>query len=74
MTADKSMQFFYEIYEAMPRQGPGDRASTERALSLLPPVTNQHRVLDIGCGTGAQTLDLARATARRKNKAPGKVR
>jgi SAM-dependent methyltransferase len=54
--------FFYEIFEALPRQGPGDRGSTERALALLPSLTPSQRVLDIGCGSGAQTLDLARAT------------
>ena len=57
--------FFFEIYEAIPRQGPGDRASTERALSLLPPLTRDQRILDAGCGAGTQTLDLARATDAR---------
>jgi SAM-dependent methyltransferase len=59
---DKPPRYFYEIYETLPRQGPGDRAATLRALACLPPLTSQHRVLDIGCGSGAQTLDLARAT------------
>ena len=54
---------FYEIYEDIPRQGPGDRESTERALHMLPPLTPHQRILDIGCGSGAQTIDLARATA-----------
>ncbi len=56
---------FYEIYEALPRQGPGERASTERALGLLPPLKSEHRILDVGCGSGAQTVDLARATEAR---------
>jgi SAM-dependent methyltransferase len=55
-------KYFHEIYEAIPRQGPGDRESTERALRLLPPLTPSHRILDIGCGSGAQTIDLARVT------------
>jgi SAM-dependent methyltransferase len=46
----------------MPRQGPGNRESTERALGLLPPLTPGQRILDIGCGSGTQTIDLARAT------------
>ncbi|MBN2494523.1 MAG: class I SAM-dependent methyltransferase [Deltaproteobacteria bacterium] len=62
MPAENSMQYFYEIYEAMPRQGPGDSASTRQALSHLPALTREHRILDIGCGSGAQTVDLARAT------------
>lgn len=63
MLSDNFWTYFYEIYEAIPRQGPGDRESTERALSLLPPLTSQHRILDAGCGSGTQTVDLARATA-----------
>ena len=62
MSASKFWSSFYEIYEALPRQGPGDRQSTEQALRLLPPLTRGHRILDIGCGAGAQTIDLARAT------------
>lgn len=62
MSNDKFWSYFYEIYEAIPRQGPGDRESTERALRLLPTLTPSQRILDIGCGSGAQTIDLARAT------------
>jgi SAM-dependent methyltransferase len=60
---DRPPPLFYEIFERLPRQGPGDPAATLRALALLPPLDRQHRVLDIGCGSGAQTLDLARATS-----------
>ena len=63
MSSDKFWNYFFEIYEAIPRQGPGDRESTERALRLLPPLTPNQRILDIGCGSGAQTIDLARTTA-----------
>lgn len=63
MSSDTFWNYFFEIYESIPRQGPGDRASTERALRLLPPLTADQRILDIGCGSGAQTIDLARATA-----------
>ena len=63
MLTDRFWSYFFEIYEAIPRQGPGDRESTERALGLLPPLTSHHRILDIGCGSGTQTIDLARATA-----------
>ncbi|PKL76918.1 MAG: SAM-dependent methyltransferase [Candidatus Melainabacteria bacterium HGW-Melainabacteria-1] len=56
------MSLFIDFFATLPRQGPGDRASTLRALDLvqadLPAVP---AVLDIGCGAGAQTLDLAEA-------------
>jgi ubiquinone/menaquinone biosynthesis C-methylase UbiE len=59
---DAFWNHFHEIYEAMPRQGPGDRESTERALRLLPPLAPGQHILDVGCGSGSQTIDLARAT------------
>ncbi len=58
------MAFFYEIFDAsLPRLGPGEEKSTRRALDiLLSQKTDQKplQALDVGCGTGAQTLVLAR--------------
>jgi len=62
MSPDRFWSYFHEIYESIPHQGPGERQSTERALRLLPTLTPEDRILDIGCGSGAQTIDLARAT------------
>ncbi len=53
---------FFELHAGLPREGPGDDASTERALRLLPELPAQPRILDVGCGPGAQTLALARHT------------
>jgi len=53
---------FFELHAGLPREGPGDDASTERALRLLPHLPARPRVLDVGCGPGAQTLVLARTT------------
>jgi SAM-dependent methyltransferase len=50
---------FFELHRDLPRQGPGNRASTARALALAGPLPAAPRILDIGCGPGAQTLDLA---------------
>ena len=62
MSTDNFWNYFYEIYEAIPRQGPGDRESTEQALRLLPKLDKGQRILDIGCGSGTQTIDLAGQT------------
>jgi SAM-dependent methyltransferase len=53
---------FFELHAGLPREGPGDDASTERALRLLPGLPAHPDVLDVGCGPGAQTLVLARLT------------
>lgn len=50
---------FFELYESLPRQGPGSRAATAQALSLCIGLPAAPRVADFGCGGGAQTLHLA---------------
>ncbi|MFO7768068.1 MAG: methyltransferase domain-containing protein [bacterium] len=52
-------EIFFELYESLPRQGPGSRSSTARALGLCTDMHDSPTVLDLGCGVGAQTLDLA---------------
>ena len=56
---------FFEIHEGLPRQGPGDFESTKRAFAMLRDLPGEPRILDIGCGPGMQTLDLAGLTAGR---------
>jgi serine/threonine-protein kinase HipA len=52
---------FFELYQGLPREGPGSDASTLRALQAVPNLPPRPRVLDLGCGPGKQTLVLARA-------------
>lgn len=65
MTEDRTTALFFEMFSGLPRQGPGDAASTLRALALVPGVGPDTRVLDLGCGTGAQTCVLAQNSAAR---------
>jgi len=59
MENSMTMKYFYELFEKLPRQGPGCRDATLRALALLTDLPADPVVLDIGCGSGMQTLVLA---------------
>jgi len=58
MNEEQMMQVFFEIHSDLPREGPGDRRSTEKALSMLSDLKKNPHILDIGCGPGMQTLDI----------------
>lgn len=51
----------FELHGLADRLAPGSEASTVRALQMLPALPPAPRVVDLGCGTGASTLALARA-------------
>lgn len=48
------------MFEGLPRQGPGTDEATAFAGSFIPPDRRRGKILDIGCGSGMQTLTLAR--------------
>ncbi|MFN4353216.1 class I SAM-dependent methyltransferase [Parvibaculum sp.] len=55
-------KIFLDLQLGLPRNGPGSRRATEAAFSLLPPLSDNARVLDVGCGQGASTFELLRLT------------
>lgn len=61
--SSRSFEYFLQFHRALPRQGPGTPEATteafERVRSWLPPAP---RILDLGCGSGGQTLVLAGLT------------
>ena len=56
------MQIFFEIHSGNLREGPGSFESTKKALSFLNILPSNLRILDVGCGPGQQSLDLAQIT------------
>lgn len=55
-------EIFFQVYEPLPRQGPGNRACAEKALAVCRELPQVPEVLDLGCGVGGQTLHLADLT------------
>jgi ubiquinone/menaquinone biosynthesis C-methylase UbiE len=53
-------EIFFDIFDPLPRQGPGDNGSTRKAYSMLSDLPASPRILDVGCGTGIQTIELGR--------------
>jgi len=56
-------EIFFEVYEPLPRQGPGSRSCAARALGLCRELPESPAILDLGCGVGGQTLQLAELTS-----------
>jgi len=56
-----------EYYSNMKRQGPGSPEVTIKALSFIDNLTQESIIVDLGCGTGGQTMVLAQ-------HAPGQIK
>ncbi|MBK6682727.1 MAG: methyltransferase domain-containing protein [Ignavibacteriales bacterium] len=48
-----------EYFSNIERQGPGSPEATLKALSFIDNLNNESSIIDIGCGTGGQTMVLA---------------
>ncbi|PLX86098.1 MAG: SAM-dependent methyltransferase [Desulfuromonas sp.] len=63
---DFDLELICEYFAGLDRQGPGSPEVTNRALDFIEGLNENSRIADIGCGTGGQTIVLAR-------RAPGKI-
>jgi len=54
------ISFLLKMHEGLPRQGPGSNECTGKAFSMLNNLPDLPEILDIGCGSGMQTIELAR--------------
>ena len=60
------LNLIFEYFSNMERQGVGSPEATIKALSFIDNLTKTSKIIDIGCGTGSQTMVLA-------NNAPGQI-
>ena len=61
--SEKLPEFFWTIHSSLPREGPGDNKSTQKAYRMLKDLPKNPRILDVGCGPGMQTVELAKLSA-----------
>lgn len=63
--SEKLPKFFWVIHSGLPREGPGDNESTKKAYMMLKGLPENPRILDVGCGPGMQTVELAKLSGGR---------
>jgi SAM-dependent methyltransferase len=60
MPDSREIEVFFDIHSGLPQEGPGSFESTKRALEIAGAFPERAEVLDVACGPGRQTMDLAR--------------
>lgn len=62
---DFDFSLICEYFSNVERQGPGSPEITLKALGFIDNLTEESHIADLGCGTGGQTITLARNTPGR---------
>lgn len=57
---DFDFSLICDLFSSMERQGPGSTDVTLKALNFVDGLTDKSLIADIGCGTGGQTMTLAK--------------
>jgi SAM-dependent methyltransferase len=70
LMSKKLPQVFWDLHSGLPREGPGNNESTRRAFLMLEALQGNPRILDVGCGPGMQTIELARQIDALDNHQP----
>lgn len=56
------IELICEYFSSMDRQGPGSPEATIKALGFIENIHEKSNIVDLGCGTGSQTIVLAQNT------------
>ena len=52
--------YLVDLYKDLPRCSPGTNDTTKKAFAMLQNLPPNPKILDVGCGTGMQTIDVAK--------------
>ena len=53
-------EYLVDLYKDLPRCSPGTNDTTKKAYLMLENLPLNPKILDVGCGTGMQTIDIAK--------------
>ena len=59
---DFDLALICDFFSSMDRQGPGSQEATLSALGFIDNLNANSKIVDLGCGTGCQTIVLAQNT------------
>lgn len=59
---DAQLALMFSFYEGLERKGPGSLEATSKALSMLDGLPESPQIVEFGCGAGAASIVLAKAS------------